>query len=229
MDTELEIQLGRRNVLKVGGFQAKNRKDGFGIKSFTQVSVDSLLFSLSRSGPGRADVHQRHTGGEAGSLRRHVRGRSSHRHELWAARNKLNSRETITMRDITCFRSQCQLSIITSQPVHQITDSNQTDQKHVNKHQRHENELRRQKHLYLEFLVWFMFHLLNVNVLLSDSFIVEFITFGILWKMLKLNKLDWLNVFSMFSIWSERSSRSHWFLRQRWSRPTRMPQNHLCR
>lgn len=58
----------------------------------TQKSGKGLVWNTfkrppvpSRSGPGRADVHQCHTRGEAGPGRRHVCGRTSHRHELWAS------------------------------------------------------------------------------------------------------------------------------------------------
>ena len=42
----------------------------------------------------------------------------------------------------------CQSSGLSLFLYHQITDSTQTDQKHVNKHQREKNELKPQEHLY---------------------------------------------------------------------------------
>ena len=50
---------------------------------------------------------------------------------------------------------------------HQITDSNQTDQKHLNKHQWEKNELKRQKHLWHLCLLWLLFclgHVPSVNM-----------------------------------------------------------------
>ena len=58
----------------------------------------------------------------------------------------------------------CQSSRLRLFLYHQITDSSQTDQKHVNKHQREENHLKWQTFiLYLRFilLVWSMSHLLT--------------------------------------------------------------------